>query len=91
MGNMVDMNLTKDIFTLVAPDVTSGLLHLVAPVGANILYTYIHPSGGAAPADDASLGVPAFVNTTVEQISFKSGADVYLMPVGKDIDIKVAI
>ena len=91
MGNSDEQTIPEGVFTLVAENVASGQLRLKSHVGQGIVSFYVHPSGGAAPANDQDLGDPAFRGTKVEKIKFKSGADIYLMPVDKEAVIRVQI
>ena len=81
MANPAFINLTKDIFTLVATAVTTGQVHRINTQPRAYLSTY-KLTGEAAPANDATLGVPAFVPSDIEEISSSEQIDVYLMPVG---------
>ena len=84
-------NLPKDEWTKVATNVTAGMLHKVK-TGPNVYrQTYIQPTGAAAPANDASLGVPIFDEGNSEPIKSGTGVDVYIRPKGVAGRIRVDV
>ncbi|MCK5603200.1 hypothetical protein KAR91_15060 [Candidatus Pacearchaeota archaeon] len=85
----VFLDLTKDVFTLVAEGVTNGSVSKKSNIQTTMLY-YYKETGGAAPANDAELGVRMFQDgTDTEQISHSSSIDVYVMPVNEDVRVRV--
>ena len=93
MGTPVFINLPADTWTKIASDVSVGQVHLVDTAANLIRSTYVQPTGTAAPADNAELGVPAFQDGTVEKMASGSGSsmDVYLRPKGVASRVRVDI
>jgi hypothetical protein len=80
MATPVFEDLPADTWTKIATNVTQGQVHLIK-TGPNVIRrAYIQPSGDPAPADDPSLGIPAFDEGTSEIIQFTAGADIYMRP-----------
>ena len=91
MATPVFVALPADTWTKIATNVVQGQVHLVDS-GPNIIRsTYIQPTGDPAPADNAALGVPAFVGVTTEEINFTAAADVYLRPEGGASRVRVDV
>jgi len=91
MATPTFVDLPADTWTKIATNVLQGQVHLVDN-GPNVIRsTYIQPTGAAAPADNAALGVPVFEGTTSENIHFKTGADVYLRPEGEASRVRVDV
>ena len=89
MATPTFVDLPKDTWTKIATDINQGQMHLVS-TDANVMrYTYIQPTGAAAPADNDALGTPVFENRTTESLSFSTGADVYLRPQGEASRVRV--
>lgn len=84
-------DLPKDTWTKIATNVTQGQVHLVGTKPNVIRETYIQPTGGAAPANNAALGVPVFEESTTEAMNFTAGADVYLRPEGEASRVRVDV
>lgn len=89
MATPVFISLPKDVFTKIATGITQGQVHLVDNSPNSIVSTYIQPTGAAAPANTAALGVPAFDGVISEDMNFTAAADVYLMPVGEASRVRV--
>lgn len=89
MATPVFIDLTKDVWKKIATNINQGQMHLIDN-GPNVIrYTYIQPTGAAAPANNPALGVPVFEKDTIESLSFSVGADVYLRPEGKSSRVRV--
>jgi len=84
-------DLPADTWTKIATDVVVGQVHLVDNGPNTIRSTYIQPTGAAAPADNAALGVPVFEGVTTEIMSFNAGTDVYLRPEGEASKVRVDV
>ena len=82
MSTPVFVALPADTWTKIATNILRGQVHLVSTKPNVVRYTYIQPTGAAAPANDAALGTPVFEGVTTESLSFITGADVYLRPDG---------
>ena len=91
MATPVFVDLPKDTWTKIAENITVGQVHLVDNSPNVVRSTYIQPTGGTAPADDAALGVPAFVEGSTEQMLFNAAADVYLRPEGVASRVRVDV
>ena len=91
MPTPVFINLPADTWTVIATNVTVGQVHLINHSPNVVRSAYIQPTGAAAPADDPALGVPVFMKSDSEDISFDIPADVYLRPEGKASRVRVDI
>ena len=91
MATPVFVDLPANTWTKIATNVTVGQVHLVKNSPNTIRSTYIQPTGAAAPADNAALGVPVFETGHTEIISFNAAADVYLRPEGEVSRVRVDI
>ena len=83
--------LPADTWTKIATNINQGQMHLTDNSPNVVRYTYIQPTGAAAPADDAALGIPVFEQGTTESLSFSTGADVYLRPEGVASRVRVDV
>ena len=84
-------DLTKDVFTPVAIGVLSGVISKKTEAPQEYLQTYKN-TGGAAPANDAELGVPMFQDLQVsENIAHSELIDIYIMPLGEDGRVRVDV
>lgn len=89
MPNPVFTDLTKDVFTKVATNVTTGQVHKI-----NTTPVYVQTyklTGEGAPANTRALGVPMFEQAITELISSSAAIDVYIMPVGVAGRIRVDV
>ena len=91
MSTPTFVDLPKDIWTRIALNVLQGQVHLVGTKPNVIRSTYIQPTGAAAPANNAALGVPVFEGSTSAALHFKTGADVYLRPQGEASRVRVDV
>lgn len=93
MGTPTFIDLPADTWTLIATNISVGQVHLIDTAANVIRSTYVQPTGGAAPADDQTLGVPAFQAGTTESMEANSGTgmDVYLRPEGVASRVRVDI
>ncbi len=87
MADPLLVDCPKDVFTKVATDVTSGLVHKISTDPNKYLQTY-RMTGGTAPTEKDEA-VPMFIGTDTEQISSSAGIDVYVWPIGKDGLVRV--
>ncbi len=91
MATPVFVDLPSNTWTKIATDIVVGQVHQVDS-GPNVTRsTYIQPTGAAAPANNAALGVPIFEGVTTEIMSFDAGADVYLRPEGEASRVRVDV
>ena len=89
MAIPVFVDLPKDTWTKIATNINQGQMHLVDTSPNVMRYTYIQPTGAAAPADNDALGIPVFEGITTQSLSFSVGADVYLRPYGEVSRVRV--
>ncbi len=89
MATPVFVDLPSNIWTKIATNILRGQMHLVSTAANVMRYTYIQPTGAAAPANNAALGTPVFEGATTESLSFATGADVYLRPQGAVSRVRV--
>ncbi len=87
MANPVIVNLTQDVWTKVATNVTAGKVCKIDKTPGMYLETY-RMTGNAAPVN-ISEGVPCFANSNSEIIEASSGIDVYIMARGNDGSVRV--
>lgn len=89
MADPAIISCPKDVWTKVATAVTSGQIHKMKNKGVAYLQTY-RDTGGAVPTtDDPTDGVEAFEGSFTENISASVAIDIYLMPLGKDGEVRV--
>ncbi|MHC4646823.1 MAG: hypothetical protein ACYTBJ_15095 [Planctomycetota bacterium] len=86
MANPVFVNLTADVWTKIATDVTNGIVWFVdrSPM---YLHAYVE-TGGAAPTVAAD-GVEVSDDENVMPISSVTGIDVYIYPKGSAGRVRV--
>jgi len=89
MPNPVFVSCPKNVWTKVATDVTTGIIHKVDLTPYEYLQTY-RLTGQAAPALKSD-GVPAFENRRREVISATVAIDVYLFPIADAGKVRVDI
>lgn len=89
MANPVFVDCTKNIWTKVATNITTGLIHKVHGAPYEYRQTY-RETGGAAPTL-RSDGVSAFENNRTEIISATAGIDIYIYPINVDGKVRVDI
>ena len=90
MANVVFTNLTKDAWTKVATNVTSGTIHHVKNSNAVVLQASVD-TGDAAPTL-VSEGVRAFTESRFglrEVIASSKSIDVYLFTVAENVRVGV--
>lgn len=87
MADPVIVECPKDVWTLVAENQTTGIIHILKVDSSAYLQTYRDTGGGApaTPADDGEA-VP-FRNFL--QISSAAAIDVYIKCLGKDGRVRV--
>jgi len=91
MATPVFVALPADTWTKIATGILRGQMHLVSTDANVVRYTYIQPTGAAAPANDPTLGTPVFEGVTTESLSFSVGTDVYLRPDGEVSRVRVDV
>jgi len=91
MASPVFVDLPKDVFTKVAENVSTGVIHKILSGPGQYLYTYVQPTGDTAPDNDKTLGVPMFIGTDRESIQANPGADIYIMCLDKAGRVRVDV
>jgi len=90
MANPALITCTKNTWTKVATNVTTGQIHKKSEAPQEYLSTY-RMTGGAAPTNKEE-GVTIFVGGNItEAISAIAGIDVYIYPVTTDGKVRVDI
>lgn len=77
----------KDVWTKVATNVTTGMIHILNVDPNNYLYTY-RDTGGGAPANPTTDPEAVPFNPAL-QISAAAGIDVYVMTRGVNGSVRV--
>ena len=85
MANPVVVACPADDWTIVATNVTTGVVHIISLKPDKYLQTY-RDTAQPAPPDNASDGVPF---DTPLQISAAAGIDVYIRPLNKAGSVRV--
>ena len=86
MADPVVVTCPKDVWTKVATNVTTGLIHILK-TDPDAYYQTYRDTGGAAPVD-LSDAVPF---DSPLQISASAGIDVYIQPNGEDGIVRVGL
>lgn len=86
MADPAVVDCPKGVWTKVATNVTTGLVHILKTDPSAYYQTY-RDTGGAAPAD-LSDAVPF---DSPLQISASAGIDVYVQPNGEDGSVRVGL
>ena len=89
MANPTFVNCTKDTWTKVATNVTTGAIRKFDLTPYEYLQTY-RETGDPAPTLKSD-GVPAFEDSRTEIISAVNGIDVYLYPITDNGRVRVDI
>jgi len=89
MANPIFVTCTKGVWTKVATNVTTGLIHKVDLTPYEYLQTY-RDTGDPAPTLKSD-GVPAFEGKRTELISATAGIDIYLYPIIDNGRVRVDI
>lgn len=87
MADPVIVACTKDIWTKVATNVTTGYVW-IKDSGPNVYFQTYRDTGGAAPSDNAdavNMSLPGM------PIAATAGIDVYIQPVKVDGSVRVDI
>ena len=92
MSNPVVVNITKNVWTKVATNVTTGFVNALIPaMKQKLLYlqTYRLTGGSAPTAKDE--GVQIFNDTTSAVIQSSAGIDVYIMSIYENGEVRVDV
>jgi len=87
MANPVEINLTANVYTKVATDVTGGYAKKLSNSPAKYLETY-RLTGQPVPTNRTE-GAEMFVGTNKDEIESPVGIDCYIMPIGADGKVRM--
>jgi hypothetical protein len=96
MASPTFVDCPADQWTKVATNVTTGMLHKVYSSGATsptvkYLQTFVQPTAGSAPTGGRADGVSVFEDSEHVPMSFSTGTDVYIYPIGSAGRVRVDV
>lgn len=82
MAAPIQIDITVNTWTLVAEDVTGGLIKIKDPIVSNYFCTFVE-TGDSAPTGDHTIEEAWQLRDVEQKISAQAGVDVYLYCINK--------